>query len=923
MANVRISNLSTVWTSSLNEYDGIKMTVTDVASSGSSKLIDLQVGSASKFSVRKDSVVTAGAFVGGFTGSLVGSASFSVSSSNSQYTLTSSHALQGISSSFSERSNQSVSSSFNVTSSFSVSSSFSTLAQSAVSTTSASFSEVSQFSEYSSTSGHSSTSNSSSYTSTAANSLTAVSASFGSLSNTSSHAVSALSASYALNGGSLATGSSHNITSSWATTASFAMSAMANLGTGSYYNITSSWSANVISSSYAASSSVAHSASYAVSSSRAVSSSHAVTASYAERYAPYWPSNVEISGSGLFPSTNNVANYVATSASFSLFASSLGNTPQYFKWHINSSSLLQAGTSSVYNVTSSRKNPNSGIYTCQVTNSYGSATSQNFQVQVLDPVVLVSETPPDSTPTVNSMVYFIVSATGDLIRYRWKKRGTTPALDAYVVDGVPSILNEGYASSTLTIQAISPESEGSYFCEISNSVSSTSSSNMLIYVTAPTIVTQPGDLDTNGLSSVVATGSAISYSWHYNGIPITEQYSATLNLSTAVNDGYFTQAMMDQLSTLKCKVYNGVGYNFSNTIQVKPFKKSGEALSGHTGTATRAEHNVIAITAASQIVAPTGTTYAVYKSGTNVGSDTTALGESMPKLTLHNVQSSDAGSYVVSASFNGKHVVSDVATLTISANGIYHNSLPITRYVFGDETHVLVADYGYCLGDAFNNNQGLAYPGVYLISRALRKTGVYTALDRSDQGASVSCPNAAILTTGLSYPTSTVTMTGTNIGASGTTGSTSTTVYYQIGLSSTLSTCPTNSLSTPDPWAYLHPDTLESTNTAENVSISGLGVHTAGIISYGSLAITTHPSGSQTKATGSAVTFRTVATCGAAAIHYRWYRNGTRIPDSDSSIYSISSVATTDSGSYYCIVGAKSTLTYRTMQSSASMLVVS
>lgn len=903
MANVKISNLSSIWTSSAAELTAFKIDVTDTASSGSSKLIDLQLGSVSKFSVRKDSVVTATSFVGGHTGSLVGTASFSTSASSAQRTPlsdTSSYSLTGLSSSYSERA------------------SLSDTATYSVSATSASHSVTGLSSSYSSYSGQSSTS---------------LSASQSTWSNT---------ASFALNGGgsSLQSGSSYNITSSWAASASYAMnSSGAGLESGSSYNITSSWAT---SASYSVTSSLSQTASYAlsavaslssgssynitasrsISSSYAVSSSHAVTASYAERYAPYWPSNVEISASGLTPSVNNIVNYVVTSGSFTLIASALGTTPMYYKWYINSSSLLQSGSSNSFNVTSSRKLNHSGIFTCNVTNSYGSATSQNFQVQVLDPVVLVSETPPDSTPTVNSMVYFIVSATGDLIRYKWKKRGTTPSLDAYVVDGTPSILNEGYQSSTLSIQAISPESEGSYFCEISNSVSNTSSSNMLIYVTAPTVVTQPEDLDTNGLSTVVATGSAISYSWHYNGVPITGQEAATLNLSTAVNDGEFTQAMMDQLSTLKCKVYNGVGYNFSNTIQVKPFKKSGVALSGHAGTATRADHNVIAITAASQIIAPTGTTYAVYRSGTNVGSDTTSLGESMPKLTLHNVQSSDAGTYVVSASFNGKHVVSDVATLTISASDAYHNSLPATRYVFGDETHVLVADYGMSTGNTFNGPSGTG-PGKYILSRALRQTAVYTAIDQSDLNASVSCPDAAVLPTALSYPTSTVTMTGTNIGASGTTGSTSTTIYYQYGYSATVSSCPTNSLSTPDPWPYIHPDTLASTGTAGSVAIEGSNLQTAGIISYGNLAITTHPSGSQTKATGSAVTLRTVATCGAADIHYRWYRNGTRIPDSDSSIYSISSVATTDSGSYYCIVGAKSTLTYRTMQSSASMLVVS
>lgn len=892
MANVKISNLSTIWTSSAAELTAIKMDVTDTASSGSSKLMDLMVGSVSKVTARKDGVMTATSFVGQHTGSLFGTSSFSVSSSVSVYSSTASYASSAISASFSQQSNQSV-------------------------TASHSLNGLS--SSYSSYSGQSNTSLSSSqstWSNTASYALNAGSSAGTTLNSGSSHNITAswsVSSSYALNssgGTTLESGSSYNITASRsisasfahsassAITASFALSAIASLSSGSSYNIT---------------------ASRAVTASYVLSSSYAVTASFAERYAPYWPSNVEISGSGLTPSVNNILNYVVTSGSFTLIANSLGSEPKYYRWYINSSSLLQSGSSNSFNATSSRKDLHSGIFTCNVTNSYGNATSQNFQVQVLDPVVLVSETPPDPTPAVNSMVYFIVSATGDAVRYRWKKRGTTPALDAYVVDGVPSILNEGYASSTLTIQAISPESEGSYFCEISNSVSNTSSSNMLIYVTAPRIVTQPEDLDTFGMATVLATGSAISYSWQYNGIDIVEQTAATLNLSTAVNANYFTQPMMDQLYSLRCKVYNGVGYNFSDSIQVKPFKKAGVALSGHAGSATRTDHFVVAIDAASQIIAPVGTAYTVVKNNVNVGSDVTALGESTPKLTLHNVQSSDAGTYAVSASFNGLSVTSDAISLTIAENASYHNAFPLVRYVFDDETHTLVADYGMSLGTTYNGPGGTP-PGTYYIGRAIRQSQNFTAYDQADLNGSVSCPDAAMFPTTLGFPTSTVTITGRNISGSSSSGSTS--IFYQYAYSYTLASCPTNSVSTPNPWPCVHPDTLADTCSGGQTATSAANLMTVTVMSFGNLGITVHPTGSQSKATGSAVVLRTVGTAGGADLHYRWYRNGVRIPDSDSSLYSISSVALSDTGSYYCIVGAKSTLSYRTMQSSASILNV-
>lgn len=876
MANVKISNLSTIWTSSATEFTAIKMDVTDSASSGSSKLMDLMVGGTSKASVRKDGVLTATSFIGQHTGSSFGTASFSVSSSVSQQSVTSSHAFTGISSSYSSYSGQS---------------------------------------------------------------NTSLSSSQATWSNTASYALNAGSGGTTLN-----SGSSYNITSSWAMSASYAMNSSGGgttLTSGSTYNITAS---AAISASHSPSASMAVTASFALSAnatltsgssynitaSRAVtasyivSSSYAETASYAERYAPYWPSNVQITGSNLVPNDNNTVWYIVTTGSFTLIASALGSQPQYYKWYINSSSLLQSGSSNSLLITGSNKLSHSGYYTCQVTNSYGSSTSANFHVQVLEPAIIQSEIIPSPTPSVNSMVSFQISPVGDNIGTRWKKRSLSdPTVSDYVQNGVPSILNVGRDTTVLSIQAISPESEGTYFCEVSNSISYTTSSNMLIYVTAPRITTQPLDLDGNGLSTVVATGSAISYSWEYNGVAITQQSASTLNLSQAVNDGFFTSTMMNQLYSLRCRVYNAVGYNLSNNIQVKPFKKSGVAMTGHTEATQRASQDpVVAIDGGAQLIAPVGTTYTVYRNGVNVGSDFSALGETLPRLTIYNPQSSDAGTYVVSASFNGKSVTSDAVTLTVTENEYRHNAFPSQRYVFTDESHTLIADTGDSLGVHFNGMAG-APPGYYLLSRGIRESGNYTVYDRHDLAAGVPCPNQIVLPTQSSFPTSTVTMTGRALSGPAS-GSGSTTIYYQYAYSYATSNCPTNSVSTTDPWSKLHPDTWEDTGNLNTSPVVGGGSTylSCAIICYGNLGITVHPSGSQTKSTGSSVTLRTVATCGGADVHYRWYRNGIRIPDSDSSIYSISSVALTDSGSYYCIAGVKSTLSYRTMQSSASMLVV-
>ena len=66
MANVGIYQLTDTWNDGATTFNGIKLDVTDTASAADSKLLDLQVGGVSRFSVDKDGGAT-------LTGSLTGS----------------------------------------------------------------------------------------------------------------------------------------------------------------------------------------------------------------------------------------------------------------------------------------------------------------------------------------------------------------------------------------------------------------------------------------------------------------------------------------------------------------------------------------------------------------------------------------------------------------------------------------------------------------------------------------------------------------------------------------------------------------------------------------------------------------------------------------------------------------------------------
>jgi len=106
MASVKISNITSVWTSSATEFNAFKLNAEDSGSSGSSNLILVQKDDQSKFSVRKDGLVSAAmGFLGSFTGSVSGSASYSTLSNQSLSASVSTTASFAVSTSYASTAN--------------------------------------------------------------------------------------------------------------------------------------------------------------------------------------------------------------------------------------------------------------------------------------------------------------------------------------------------------------------------------------------------------------------------------------------------------------------------------------------------------------------------------------------------------------------------------------------------------------------------------------------------------------------------------------------------------------------------------------------------------------------------------------------------------------------------------------------------
>lgn len=92
MANVKISNLTTTWTSNLTDYEGIKLDALNINSGTNTNLLNLLVDSTTKFKVTKNGLVIASTFSGSFAGNISGTSSWANNSINSQNAISASYA---------------------------------------------------------------------------------------------------------------------------------------------------------------------------------------------------------------------------------------------------------------------------------------------------------------------------------------------------------------------------------------------------------------------------------------------------------------------------------------------------------------------------------------------------------------------------------------------------------------------------------------------------------------------------------------------------------------------------------------------------------------------------------------------------------------------------------------------------------------
>jgi hypothetical protein len=226
-----------------------------------------------------------------------------------------------------------------------------------------------------------------------------------------------------------------------------------------------------------------------------------------------------------------------------------GSPAPTYQWRKGGNNL--AGETSATLSIASATAADQGSYDCVLTNSCDSTTSTAVTITVNTPPTILTQ-PVAQSACVNGTAMFSISASASPApTYQWRFNG----------NDLP-----GETGTTLTVTPVTPGSQGSYDCVVTNSCTSVPSDAAPLTVdTAPVISTDPVPVTTSeggsAQFSVTASGANLTYQWRLNNAPLSEgaPYSGT-NTSTLT----ISPATSSIAGDYSCLVSNNCGSVPSN-----------------------------------------------------------------------------------------------------------------------------------------------------------------------------------------------------------------------------------------------------------------------------------------------------------------------------------------------------------------------
>jgi hypothetical protein len=355
------------------------------------------------------------------------------------------------------------------------------------------------------------------------------------------------------------------------------------------------------------------------------------------------------------PPTNEVV-IAGSNAVFSVNATNY--YPLSFQWQFDGTNLVDGGqisgsTNSTLTI-SPVMDANAGSFQVIVYDDYGAVTSSIASLTVLDPIQIIAQ-PTNQILLPGRNVTFTVTATGMVPSYQWYFNGV-PLADGGNVSGS--------RSSALTLTNIQANNGGNYAVIITNSFSSSTSSNATLAVinTTPVILSPPTNSTiisgSNAVFSIYATNYfPLSFQWQFNGTNLTDggQISGSLSSNLMIsgaqpaNAGPYQVIVTDSYGAITSSI---VSLAVDYPVQITGQPASEALLSG---------------TNATFIVTATGfpLNYQWYYNGLPLTNGGNISGATSYTLNVANVQTNNNGVYWVSVTnyFSGE--LSSNAMLTV------------------------------------------------------------------------------------------------------------------------------------------------------------------------------------------------------------------------------------------------------------------
>ncbi len=307
-----------------------------------------------------------------------------------------------------------------------------------------------------------------------------------------------------------------------------------------------------------------------------------------------------------------------------------------YQWKLNGSNITGA-TSATYSATASTST--SGTYTCVVSGTCGSVTSNSATITVGSGIT-ISNQPVGNTYCTGDNISLSVTASGTNLNYQWQLNGSNIT---------------GATSATYTTTA-STSNAGNYTCVITGDCGSETTSTAVVTVNEGTTITQQPQSESicegnNITFSIITSGVGDTYQWQFNGSNIAGATQAfySINGISASNAGNYTCVITSSCGNITSNVAV-LTINTTPTITTQPV--SIDANEGDNVSFT-------------VVVSGTGLSYQWNKNGANLSNGGNISGVNTNILSVSNVTQADYGNYDCDINGTCGNATTNIAILTV------------------------------------------------------------------------------------------------------------------------------------------------------------------------------------------------------------------------------------------------------------------